>query len=188
MTGSDTITTQGSSIFSVHGGNGGGSGVGGNGGSITIQGSRNVTLAGDMDAEGDGGGAKGGTIVLKAGTVPNATLNIQSAAVIQADAINTNGTGTDGTITLSDSCKVQLSGMVDTRNTNLSKGTNSVTYRDTFITDLGSSLLADDVLGGNNVTCRCTGGCSSCVNPPTQGGTVNPPWNVTKSALPACGS
>jgi hypothetical protein len=100
----------------------------------------------------------------------------------------------DGFIDVS-ACNIDISGDLDTRNTNLDSGENDFTYSGTFISRSGSSLLAADD-AGNFVYCRCVdvvdplGRCdapATCASAPTLGGNVNPTADVVPISLPSCG-
>jgi len=148
-----------------------------------------------MDAGGQGANETGGDINIAAGTGTGSTLDVQSTAYIRADSPGT--TSSDGTIELS-GCNVTVAGELDTRNTNLSWGQNTVTYQGSFTTNSGSSLLADPVnsygVGGNVINCRCVdnnhdGVCDtpvSCVSSPSLGGTVTPSATISPTAQAAC--
>ncbi|MFI5364452.1 MAG: hypothetical protein ACHQ4J_02400 [Candidatus Binatia bacterium] len=184
-----TITTTSASSFSVEGG------TGGLGGSIDVEASGSITLAGDMNAQA-AGLADGGDIKIAAGVTSSSTLTIQSTATFHADVTGTTGFE-DGTIELS-GCNVTIAGDADTRNTSTSNpGQNTVTYQGAFTTNSGSSLLADNVSGGkggNLVHCRCVdnnhdGVCDtpvSCVSSPSFSGTVTPSATISPTAQAAC--
>jgi hypothetical protein len=178
-------TTSGTASFNVIGGSGGG-----DGGSIDIATDGNVDLKGDMDAGGIGEFAFGGSIFIAGGN--NHTVNIQSTSRIEADASGTDAS--DGFIDVS-GCNIDISGVFDTRNTQLDSGENDFTYNGTFISRSGSSLLADDD-AGNYVYCRCVdvadpiGTCDSpatCASAPTFQGTVTPTAVVIPIPMAACG-
>jgi hypothetical protein len=191
-TGSGTITTtNGAASFDTVGGSGGGSG-----GDIDIEASGSITLAGDMDAGGQGEFASAGRITLYAGSGSGHTLTIQNTSRIEADSAGTDAS--DGYIDAW-ACNISIAGVLDTRNTNLSGagGFNDLTYAGTLTTASGSSVLADDVvdLGSNTIYCRCVdtspadGICdtpATCASPPTIGGTMTPAADIVPMVMSAC--
>jgi hypothetical protein len=178
-------TTSGTGSFNVVGGSGGG-----DGGIIDISTDGNIDLKGDMDAGGIGEFAFGGTITIAGGN--NHLVNIESTSRIEADASGTDAV--DGFIDVS-ACNIDISGNLDTRNTQLDSGENDFTYNGTFISRAGSSLLADDD-AGNFVFCRCVdvvaplGTCdtpAACASAPSFLGTVTPTAVVIPVPMAACG-
>jgi hypothetical protein len=179
-------TTSGTGSFNVLGGSGGG-----DGGYIDLFTDGDVDLAGDMDAAGIGEFAFGGIITVAGGN--NHTVTVASTSRIEADSSGTDAS--NGEIDFS-ACNIDISGALDTRNTQLDDfGANTFTYNGDFDSRSGSQLLADDG-GGNNVYCKCVddvspfGTCDSpatCESPPAFAGTVNPTATIIPIPLPACG-
>lgn len=160
---------------------------GGWGGAITITALNAVSLSSDMDAGGNGDSASGGTIDIST----DGDIVVEAVSRLEADAAGTDAS--DGSINLT-GCSITIKGDLDTRNTNLTGGTNTFDYGGTFAQNAGSSMLADDD-GANDVYCRCPdtapadGVCDSatCVSPPTFNGTVTPAANVIPYARASCG-
>lgn len=181
------LTTGNSSVMKAL------SGSGGYGGTIDVSAAGSIDSSGDMDAGGTGAGASGGSVSITAGNGSSDTLTLRSTSYIQADSGGTDPSTSDGTVDLS-GCNIDVSGVVDTRNIYLSGGANSFSYAGTFVTNAGSSLLANDD-GGNNVSCRCVDAnadsiCDlplTCANAlPTFNGTVTPDATITPVMMPAC--
>lgn len=179
-------TTSGTAAWNVQGA----SAVddGGSGGAITVDALDDITLNGDMDAGGSGDSASGGAIAIST----EGDITVTSTSRIEADSTGTDAT--DGSVDFS-GCTVTIDGDVDTRNTSLDSGANSIDYGGALTQGASSDLLADDD-GGNACFCRCVdttpadGVCdtpATCVNPPTLNGTVTPAMTCIPVVRPACG-
>lgn len=181
MAGGDITTTLSSSMV-VDGGQGG------DGGAAALLADGNITLGGDITANGEGQGASGGFIDIEPGVSGNLTITHRIEAVTRDQGLF------DGTIQLGPACGVLISGTLNTRNNHLSNagGINVVQYSGSA--DFSSAnLLADS--NGNQVFCRCPDSnndlvcdTATCVNGNPPGlAQANPPAVLMPIALAPCG-
>jgi cysteine-rich repeat protein len=185
-----SVTTGGSSTWSMNGSNGGDAGLieitasdgdisisgdmtgtagaGGFGGVVTIVASSptgNVTINGNITLTSGGEDGEGGELEIEAGvngmvTIGNKTLSVRCGS---------GNCDSSGTISLS-ACKLEVNGTLNARNGDIDGGggSNIFTYRDSF-TCSGSNIRAEDD-GGNFIECRCVDEDPEdgvCDSPPT---------------------
>jgi hypothetical protein len=169
-------SVQTSSSFSMQATTGGG----GRGGQISVDGATDVVLAGKIDVSTGGPSSQGGWISITGEGMPG---TVAVSAVL--DVTSSTATGADGQIWIS-GCTVTLSGTAKAKAGSHTGGANNVGYTGTLTVTPTGKLLAGPV-GGNNVSCPCTGAdviaktCASplaCAAPPTT------PSNTT-SVVPA---
>jgi hypothetical protein len=168
---SGTFSTSAGATIDVSGGNS----SGGEGGEVDIRGSGNVTLGGNVTANGGGGGSRGGRIVVSSSGTLSITKTLEARSTANDGAHN-------GLIRLY-ACAVSLTGHLKTRNP-AGSGANVIRYATTF-TGSGSMLADDDTgpIEGNRFECGCVDADANAVcdtpvtcasAPTTTGMTITP--------------